>query len=66
VAGFRRNGRPDCVGISGRIGSDYALARTEAKLLTICFGAPLAIGFYYLQSRLFRACMDSFGQLAGG
>jgi hypothetical protein len=24
VADFRRNGRPDCVGISGRLGSDYA------------------------------------------
>jgi len=32
VADFRRNGWPDCVGISGRLGSDYALRHTKAFL----------------------------------
>jgi hypothetical protein len=31
VADFRRNGWPDCVGISGRIGSDYAALPSSAS-----------------------------------
>jgi len=41
------------------------VVRTDAKLLAICFGAPLAIGPYYLLSRLFRAFHEGFVQLAG-
>ena len=41
------------------------VGRTDAKLLTVCFGAPSAIGLYYLLSRLFRVFHEGFGQLAG-
>src|SRR5262245_35505139 len=35
VAGFRRNRWPDCVGISGRIGSDYAGLPTASQSLVV-------------------------------
>ena len=31
VADFRRNGWPDCVGISGRLGSDYAIREHASR-----------------------------------
>ena len=33
VAAFRRNGWLTCVGISGRLGSEYAVLRKEVYLL---------------------------------
>ena len=41
-------------------------ARADSKIIAICFGPPLALGLYYLLSRLFRAFSDGFGQPAGG
>ena len=31
VADFRRNGWPDCLGISGRFGSDYAVTACDSR-----------------------------------
>jgi hypothetical protein len=37
------------------------VAQYDNTIIAICFGSPLAIGLYYLLSRLFRA----FATLAG-
>ena len=39
VADFRRNGWPDCLGISGRFGSDYAVTACDTS--TACAFASL-------------------------
>jgi carbon starvation protein CstA len=40
--------------------------RIDAKIISICFGSPLAIGLYFLLSRLFRALASGFSEIAGG
>jgi hypothetical protein len=39
--------------------------RIDAKIMAICFGSPLAIGLYYLLSRLFRTLAAGFAERAG-
>ena len=49
VAAFRRNGWPTCVGINGRIGSEYAVSGDVAGIIASLF-AFSQLSFHFEQA----------------